>query len=176
MSPGHAAVSATTPWGKKASADVFVVGDLLLSSNRGGAYGIYQMRAPGPTNLFPVLVDSITNIQAALSPDRTRVAFSSSRNGSFDIYVMDADGKNLRRLTSSPGNEGEPAWTPDGNRIVYTSTTGTTTQIAIMSADGGENRHADHRIGRQPLPIGLEPMGAASRSCRRGMATTPSTP
>ncbi len=140
MSPGHAAVSATTPWGKKASADVFVVGDLLLSSNRGGAYGIYQMRAPGPTNLFPVLVDSITNIQAALSPDRTRVAFSSSRNGSFDIYVMDADGKNLRRLTSSSGNEGEPAWTPDGNRIVYTSTTGTTSQIAIMSADGGENR------------------------------------
>ena len=140
VSPGKAAVSATTPWGKKASADVFVVGDLFLSSNRAGAYGIYQMRAPGPTNLFPVLVDSITNIQAALSPDRTRVAFSSNRNGSFDIYVMDADGRNLRRLTSSPGNEGEPVWTPDGTRLVYTSTTGTTPQIAIMAADGGENR------------------------------------
>lgn len=152
VSPGHAGVSATTPWGKKASADVFVVGDLLLSSNRAGAYGIYQMRAPGPTNLLPVLVDSVTNIQAALSPDRTRVAFSSSRNGSFDIYVMDADGKSLRRLTSSPGNEGEPAWTPDGTRIVYTSTTGTTAQIAIMSADGGENRQLTIASGGNHSP------------------------
>jgi uncharacterized protein YjdB len=140
VSPGRAGLSATTPWGKKASADVFVVGDLLLSSSRAGAYGIYQMRAPGPSNLLPVLVDSITNIQAALSPDRTRVAFSTNRNGSFDIYVMDADGQNLRRLTTSPGNEGEPTWSPDGARIVYTSTTGTSSQIAIMFADGGDNR------------------------------------
>jgi Tol biopolymer transport system component len=140
VSPGHAAVTATTPWGKKASTDVFVVGELFLSSSRAGAYGIYQMRAPGPTNLLPVLVDSITNIQAALAPDRTRVAFSSNRNGSFDLYVMDADGQNLRRLTTSTGNEGEPTWTPDGARIVYTSTTGTNSQIAIMFADGGDNR------------------------------------
>jgi TolB protein len=68
------------------------------------------------------------------------VAFSSNRNGSFDIYVMDADGQNLRRVTTNPGNEGEPAWTPDGARIVYTSTTGTNSQIAIMFADGGDNR------------------------------------
>jgi Tol biopolymer transport system component len=137
---GHAVVTATAPWGKKASADVFVVGDLLLSSNRGGNYGIYQMRAPGPVTLLPVLVDSASNIQAALSPDRTRIAFSSNRSGSFDLYLMDADGQNLRRLTSSPGNEGEPAWTPDGGRVVYTSTSGTNTQVAIMSADGSENR------------------------------------
>jgi TolB protein len=35
---------------------------------------------------------------------------------------MDADGRNPRRLTTDPGNEGEPAWTPDGSRIIYTST------------------------------------------------------
>jgi Tol biopolymer transport system component len=140
VSPGRAGVTATAPWGKKASGDVFVVGDLLLSSSRAGTYGIYQMRAAGPSTLLPLLVDSATNIQAALAPDRTRVAFSSNRNGSFDIYVMDADGQNLRRVTTSPGNEGEPAWTPDGARIVYTATTGTTAQIAIMFADGGDNR------------------------------------
>jgi Tol biopolymer transport system component len=140
ISPGHAVVSATMPWGKQASADVFVVGDLFLSSNRRGSYGVYQMRAPGPLVLLPVLVDSASNIQAALAPDRTRVAFSSNRNGNFDIYLMDADGQRVRRLTSSSGNEGEPAWTPDGSRIVYTATSGTTTQIAIMANDGSENR------------------------------------
>lgn len=138
VSPGHAVITASAPWGKAAKTDVFVVGDLLLSSNRSGSFGIYQMRAAGSMALLPLLGDTATNIQAALSPDRTRIAFSTNRNGNFDIYAMDADGKNLRRLTTDPRNEGDPAWTPDGNRIVYTSTRGTGTQIAIMSLDGSE--------------------------------------
>jgi uncharacterized protein YjdB len=152
LSLGHAVVTASVPWGNKATADVFVVGDLLLSSNRSGYYSIYQMRAPGPVTLLPVLVDSATNVQAALSPDRTRIAFSSNRGGSFDIYLTDADGQNLRRLTSSSWNEGEPAWTPDGGRIVYTATSGTTTQIAIMSVDGGDNRQITTASGGNHSP------------------------
>jgi uncharacterized protein YjdB len=137
---GHAVVTATVPWGRKASADVFVVGDMLLSSNRSGNFGIYQMRAPGPPTLLPVLTDSGSNIQAVLSPDRTRIAFSSNRSGNFDIYLMDPDGLRVRRLTSGLGHEGEPVWTPDGGRIVYTTTSGTATHISIMSSDGGEAR------------------------------------
>jgi uncharacterized protein YjdB len=140
LAPGHAVVTAATPWGKKAQADVFVVGDLWLSSNRAGNFGIYQTRVPAPLQMLPVLVDNASNMQAAVAPDRTQVVFSSNRNGNFDIYVMDPDGQRLRRLTSSPAHEGEPAWTPDGSRIVYTVTTGTTTHIAIVTADGAESR------------------------------------
>jgi dipeptidyl aminopeptidase/acylaminoacyl peptidase len=140
LAPGHAVITATTPWGKRSQADVFVVGDLWLSSNRAGQYGIYQTRVPAPLQLLPVLTDNASNIQVALAPDRTQVAFSSNRNGNFDIYVMDADGQRLRRLTSSPAQEGEPAWTPDGSRIVYTVTSGTTTQIATVAADGTDSR------------------------------------
>ena len=71
--------------------------------------------------LLPVLVDNASNIQVALAPDRTQVAFSSNRNGNFDIYVMDPDGQRLRRLTSTPAHEGEPAWTPDGRHIILAS-------------------------------------------------------
>ncbi|HEU5305166.1 MAG TPA: Ig-like domain-containing protein, partial [Gemmatimonadales bacterium] len=138
VSPGRAVITAATPWGKSAKADVFVTSDLLLSSNRGGSFGIYQMRAAGPMALVPLLTDTATNIQASLSPDRTRVVFSSNRSGNFDIYVMDADGRNLRRLTTDPRNDGDPVWTPDGNRIVYTCTRGTGTQIAVLSPDGSE--------------------------------------
>lgn len=152
LSVGRATVTATVPWGKKADAEIFVVGDLLLSSNRSGNFGIYQMRAPGPTTLFPVLVDSASNIQPVYSPDRTQVAFSSNRNGNFDLYLMDADGRNLRRLTSSPANEGEPAWTPDGERIVYTATTGTTTQIAVMSRSGTDVRQLTTASGGNHSP------------------------
>jgi hypothetical protein len=140
LSPGRAVVTASASWGKSAKADVFVVADLLLSSNRGGNFGIYQMRGTGSLNLLPLLQDSATNIQAALSPDRTRIAFSSNRGGSLDLYLMDADGKNLRRLTTGAGNEGDPSWTPDGTQVVHTATRGTTTQVAIMPADGGEAR------------------------------------
>jgi Tol biopolymer transport system component len=140
LSPGHAVVTASTAWGKSAKADVFVVGDLLLTSNRGGSFGIYQMRTSGSPTLLPLLQDSASNMQPALSPDRTRVAFSSNRSGSFDLYLMEADGRNLRRLTTGAGNEGDPAWTPDGSQIVYTASTGAATQIAIMPADGGEAR------------------------------------
>ncbi|HEV8176468.1 MAG TPA: Ig-like domain-containing protein, partial [Gemmatimonadales bacterium] len=140
LSPGRAVITASTPWGKSAKTDVFVVGDLLLSSNRGGSFGIYQMRTSGPPNLVPLLQDSAANMQPALSPDRTRIAFSSNRSGSFDLYLMEADGTNLRRLTTGAGNEGDPVWTPDGTAIVYTTTSGTTTQVAILPADGGEGR------------------------------------
>jgi Tol biopolymer transport system component len=140
LAPGRAVVTASAPWGKTATADVFVVGDLLLTSDRGGHYGIYQLRSSGPATLLPVLQDSASNIQAVLSPDRTSIAFSTNRHGSFDLYVMDADGRNLRRLTTDPGNEGEPVWTFDGAQIVYTSTRGTTTQVAIIPSSGGEGR------------------------------------
>lgn len=152
LAPGHALVTAAAPWGKTATADVYVVGDLLLISNRAGSYGVYQMRVSGGAGLIPLLVDSATNIQAALSPDRTRVAFSSNRATNYDLYLMDADGRNLQRLTSNPGNEGEPAWTPDGKRIVYTATTGATTQIASISVDGTDNRQLTMGPSRNQSP------------------------
>ena len=140
LAPGRATVTATTPWGKSSKAEVFVVGDLLLASNRAGSFGIYQLRSPGSTALVPLLQDSTSNIQAVLSPDRTRIAFSSNRSGSFDLYLMDADGGNVRRLTTDAANEGDPAWTPDGRQLVFTSTRGTTAQIAVIPVEGGESR------------------------------------
>jgi hypothetical protein len=138
---GKTVVTASAPWGGRASAEVFVVSELLVASNRGGAPGIYQLRSSGADSLVPLLVDSAANLQAVLSPDRTRVAFSSNRGGSYDLWVMDADGRDLRRLTTDPGSEGEPAWTPDGARIVYTSTPKTGfPQLASIKVDGTDNR------------------------------------
>jgi uncharacterized protein YjdB len=152
LSPGRAVITAAAPWGKEAMADVFVVADLWLSSNRSGAYGVYQLRSPGPHGLLPVLVDNANNVQAALSPDRTRVVFSSNRSGNFDVFLMDADGQSLRRLTSSPSHDGEPTWTPDGNRIVYTTASGTSTHIAIMENDGNESRQLTTAAGGNHSP------------------------
>jgi Tol biopolymer transport system component len=114
-----------------------VVEDLFLTSNRGGKFGIYQIRSAVRDTMKPVLADSFDNIQPALSPDRTRVVFSSNRGGSYDLYLMDVDGRNLRRLTTDPGTEWEPVWTPDGSRIVYTGIPqGAQAQLHVLRPDG----------------------------------------
>ncbi len=47
---------------------------------------------------------------ATWSPDGTRIAFSSSRDGNLEIYVMNADGRNVTRLTDDPAHDRNPDW------------------------------------------------------------------
>ncbi len=153
LAPGRAAVTATAPWGRTASVQVLVTADLLVSSNRSGAFGIYQLRSGAGDTLLPLLVDSAANVYAAISPDRTRIAFSSNRNGSYDLFVMEADGRNVRRITTDGGTEGEPAWTPDGSRIVFTSTQpGAGSQLRSVLADGKDARLLTNAPGGNQAP------------------------
>jgi Tol biopolymer transport system component len=59
--------------------------------------------------------------EAVLSPDGTRIVFTSLKDGDLDIYVMNVDGTNVKRLTNTPGYDGGPWWSPDGTKIVYRS-------------------------------------------------------
>ena len=83
-----------------------------------------------------------------------RIAFMSDRDWNWEIYVMDADGENLRNLTNNPGDDQHPSWSPDGKQIVFTadrSGKDWNRQIYVMDADGGNlqnltnNRHNDSR-------------------------------
>jgi hypothetical protein len=138
VSPGRAVVTAAAPWGKSVTADVFVTGDLMVASDRGGEFGLYQIRLDSPETLLPLAIEG-GGRQGVPSPDRTRIAYSSAKAGSYDLYVADADGQNPRRLTTDPGVEGEPVWTPDGSRVVYTTTpAGGVPQLASIKSDGTE--------------------------------------
>jgi len=53
------------------------------------------------------------------SPDGQRLAFLSGRDGQTDVYVMDADGSNVERLTATPDNEALLGWSPDGQHLLY---------------------------------------------------------
>jgi len=71
-----------------------------------------------------------------VTPLTGKIAFASTRDGSEQVYVMNADGTNQTRLTSSlPGNY-YPAWSPDGTRIVFTSELDSRQRIYVMNADG----------------------------------------
>ena len=59
-----------------------------------------------------------------------------------DIYIMDADGNNVRRLTSTPGYDGGPFFSPDGKRICWRrfSPNGAVAEIWTMNIDGSDKR------------------------------------
>src|SRR5262249_42346201 len=57
----------------------------------------------------------------AFSPDGRQIVFRSSRDGNHEIYLMDADGKNPRRLTDNPATDTAPSFSPKGNQIAFTS-------------------------------------------------------
>jgi Tol biopolymer transport system component len=68
----------------------------------------------------------------AWSPDGTRIAFTTRDGNSDEIYVMDADGSNPVRLTTSASNDMSPDWSPDGTGIVYASGG----DLFMVNADG----------------------------------------
>ena len=80
---------------------------------------------------------SRTSEQPARSPDGTKVAFTTFRDGDREIYVMDADGGNPVNLTRHDAFDSAPAWSPDGRRIAFESERdGGVPHIFVMNADG----------------------------------------
>jgi TolB protein len=86
------------------------------------------------------IVQLTTNLRAeapAWSPDGTRIAFHrEDQSGNWDIYVMDAGGGNVVRLTTDPATDGFPDWSPDGTKIAFRRIVSGTSQILVMNANG----------------------------------------
>ena len=80
--------------------------------------------------------DRVHNFLPAWSPDGTKIAFMSNRDGNQEIYVMDANGGNMRRITRHPGIDATPTWSPAGNQIGFTSDRSGSPQIYIVDAEG----------------------------------------
>jgi Tol biopolymer transport system component len=73
-----------------------------------------------------------------ISFSNNRVAFTSRRDGNNEIYVVDADGQNPRRLTNHPADDIWPAFSPDGRRIAFASSRDGNFEIYTMNADGSD--------------------------------------
>ena len=77
-----------------------------------------------------------TPTQTSLPPPSGRILFLSDRDGSKNLYVLDASNGNVTRLTSAASTDEQPRWSPDGARIAFTSTLDNNTDIYLVNADG----------------------------------------
>ena len=66
------------------------------------------------------------------SPRGGRIAFVSDRTGTDNLYVVDANGRGLRRVTTSDAAESEPAWSPDGTRLAFVSVSAGDTDLFVV--------------------------------------------
>ena len=72
----------------------------------------------------------------SFSPDGSKIAFESNRDGNYEIYIINVDGSEQTRLTKNPAWDLRPSFSPDGSKIAFTSNRDGNYEIYIMDPDG----------------------------------------
>jgi TolB protein len=119
--------------------------DLVFVSSRDGRYAIYAMSSDGAhqvrlTKRLATDGDVLSaervffQVDPAWSPDGREIAFASKRRGTFDVYVMNADGTGTRLLAATSEDESHPTWSPGGTQLAFER--GDRGDIYVMEADG----------------------------------------
>jgi len=97
---------------------------ILLSAIFDGNSDIYELNIPA--------IDTT----ASYSPDGKYIAFSSDRDSSQQIYIMDESGSSVKKISSGSGSYSKPVWSPDGKLIAFTRIKEGQFFIGVMSVSG----------------------------------------
>ncbi len=117
---------------------------------------IWKSRPDG-TDAVNLTPDSRTNdALPQLSPDGRRIVFRTMRDGNPEIYVMNIDGAQPRRLTNHPATDTMPSFSSKGDRVAFTSLRDDDYEIYLLklNADGGPGQleRLTHSPGRDMHP------------------------
>ncbi len=122
--------AAASPDGRRI---VLAVGQVVVMSDD-GAWQYYVESSSSGSN---------KDYEPNWSSDGTRIAVQrwlGTEPTSAEIFVLDVDGGNARRLTNNNAYDDYPSWSPDGKKIAFVSGTSGTEDIYVMDADGGNQR------------------------------------
>ena len=151
---------------------------LAFEAVRQGNSEIYVMNSDGSgqTNLTN---NPASDQEPAWSPNGKWIAFASDRdevspndcypNCNYEIYVMNANGSGVTRLTNHPASDLYPSWSPDNSRIAFESDRSGNWEVYVMNADGSnvtnltQNPASDYAASWSP-----DGMRIAFQSSRNG--------
>ncbi|MBK8129112.1 MAG: PD40 domain-containing protein [bacterium] len=92
----------------------------LLFFNQDGDDEIFTMNVDG-SGLRQLTANTAHDFNPTWSPDGSKIAFQSYRNGQYEIYVMNADGSQQTRLTTNDAYDGMPDWSQMVKKIAFVS-------------------------------------------------------
>lgn len=136
---------------------------------RVGGSLVFTLRENAQTDLWAISVGQsaplrLTNSPAdsrdpAWSPDGTRIAFASNREGNWELYILEIATGTISRLTYTPGFEGAPTWSPDGAYLAYEGYSSDTQDLDIYIISSDPTRAASEGSLRATFAAGpdIEP-------------------
>jgi Tol biopolymer transport system component len=127
--------------GSASSAFFGINGKIAFTSARGGNPDIWVMNPNGTGQRDLTASSPSADTLPQWSPDGKLILFQSYRNqrefpDDADVYVMEANGRDLREVTFSNAFDGDPAWSPDGKKIVFESRRDGNSEIYTINANG----------------------------------------
>ncbi len=80
------------------------------------------------------------------SGNLNRIAFSSDRDGDFEIYTMNPDGSDVQRVTTAAGDDTKPAWSRDKTKLAFASERDGNSEIYVVPITNGKSNGPAQRI------------------------------
>ncbi|MFW6413271.1 MAG: Tol-Pal system beta propeller repeat protein TolB [Oceanicaulis sp.] len=114
--------------------------ELVVAAERHGGHDIFRFDMRMRT-LRQLTSHPADDVEPSYSPEGDRVVFSSSRSGSSQLYVMNADGTDPVRISFGEGRYMTPVWSPRGDLVAFTKQHQGRFMLGVVEADGsGEER------------------------------------
>jgi len=110
---------------------------LAFLSSKGGADGLWKLDAGTARELWRG-DDGGVVAPPAISPDGRQICFSYRKQGTAGLYVMNANGTNVRALADSFDVRGAASWSPDGKWVAVAGNRGQGTRLFKIPVDGGQ--------------------------------------
>lgn len=134
--PAHPETYAVKRW--VGGASLLLLFRLWCLAVIGGLASAQVALAAGP--ILQVTADGTSSVRPSWSPDGSHIAFQTSQENTYKVFVMAADGTDRRMITQGPADDRHPTWSPDGKQLAVDSGTELKREIAILDVATGARK------------------------------------